>query len=780
MAIHLDFVSLIDELRVFILRYWPLLLAVGFVDGMLSWMYIGLRDRYLLLLPAAVGIVAAATLAVIAWYYRLSLKSNGYRWWGLALLSTLLFTGGITWQAVGILNPSRFSPDEFGIAVARFGEGADFHSTRLSLDITDQVIRSINETTQKNPGLSGVRVMPAGLVKTASQAQQLGRHLDADLVVWGQVVRVGSGAISIHYEISQSLDQVSNPAFPMLLPAESRFMGTGTRIPLETEKIHQWVSQQGRMIASFILGLSAHFNRDYSTAMEQFKIAANTIQVQDDISLQDEDTRLGLIYFYLGRSNQLLGKLEDGEFWLRQAELQMQGDPVIPLSLAYGYNSLGREDEVKLSAEQAIELATVWLNSNPGNNVVAYNRGLALAMIDKHRRATFEFDLIIKENPNFYVAYLSSGRSYMAVKEHTRALERFQEAIELAEREGINPAWGYLFLAEGFEAVGAFDQAERHYKKSIDLAPQMDWMRYRMGNFYSDRGQIEDAQESYQKLIEVAFDKAWAHSVMAKFLRDQGHIEEAIREFEIVHRERIFDTLSQIYLAELYLQTGQPEDALDIYQEALERTPELEYGRISFGRALFELGEYGKAIEQFKSALEINPENVITRFNLGRAYEADVQLEQALTEYEAILEMPIIVISDDIWQAAGERISAIHKMSSATPTPSITATATLALGAAPTPSSTAAATPTVPAAPTPSPTATATLALPAAPTPSPTATATLALPAAPTPSSTAAATPTVPAAPTPSSTAAATPTSTLPPPPTPINTISPETVQPPP
>jgi tetratricopeptide (TPR) repeat protein len=576
----------------------------------------------------------------------------------------------VAWQVRQVTNPARFPPQVFGIAVARFGEGESFRVTSRALDITDQIIRALKDTIRGNQDWDGVQVMPLGLVTNEDQARDMGNDVRADLVVWGQVVTVGQGTVSTHFEIIQTFDLASSPIFPLLLPAETTFAQNIAEVldaPLEALEIKKQVSQQVQIIRAFSLGLAAYFNRDYGTAAAQFETVVRTLEAANG-GAPSKEAKLGLIYFYLGRAHQQRGDLESGEAYLWEAAAFSPTDPAVPLGVAYGYNSMGRKEEAQRLARQAIEQATDWLDLHRDDVVVLYDRGLAYGLLDQPLRAAATFDDILGQEPTFYIAYLSAGLAYLEANEIELAIDRFQTAIQQAESNGTNSSWGYLFLAEAYNEKGDIKQAEVFYQRAVGLAPDVDWMHFRLGRFYESQSRSSEAEQAYRRMLEYARDEVWARAELAKFLRRQARLEEAIEEFQYVRRNRESDTLSKIFLAELFDETDQVERSREAFEDALACTPDLAYGHASYGRSLVKWGEYEAAVSHLKSAVTLDPSDCLSRFNLGRAYESKGQSQEALETFEAILSAPDELCSDETEQWAQERIDVLLAPT-ATPVP---------------------------------------------------------------------------------------------------------------
>jgi|GEM_PF-1206988 len=670
-------------------RYGPPVAAALALDALLLLAFLLLRDRLLLapaLLPPLLvaGAAAAAGLALL-----LTRRRRPPALLAGTLLAGLLLAGLLGWQAWRALAPQRFAQQQFGIAVARFGQGEGFSGTRLSREVTDQVVRSI-ELALRERGGADIAVMPAGLVTSSEEAREQGQRLGADLLIWGQVVMLGEGQVTINFEILDVADRSLSPRFPVVLPASSSLPFAYVDTALEAGQIRDLVPQQVNVISAFSLGLAAFYNRDYMTAAREMERADATLGALA-VDSAEARRRAGLVKFYLGRALQRVGRLDEGDAQLREAERLLPQDPAVPLSLAYSQRSRGNQPEMERLARAAIAAADAWLADDPANRSVAYNRALAYVLIDQPLRAAADLDAMAAADPAFYAAGVSAGQAYLAAEDYESAADRLGAVVARAEADGEDSSWALLFLGEVAEARGDLEEAQRLTSRAAELAPDVDWMHYRLGQLAAARGDTTTAGAAYERMLTTSFDRAWAHSVRAAFRRSVGDVAGAIADYREARRLRPADTLAQIYLAELLHATGQSRLALQTFAEALGQQPGMLYGRISYGITLFDVGEYGAAAEQFEAALGLAPTSEPARYNLARTYEAAGRSDAARLIYASIVGAPE-TYSEQIRRSAAERLALLELQpqgaGDSAPTPTVAATPQPPLAATPTATST--------------------------------------------------------------------------------------------
>ena len=138
-----------------------------------------------------------------------------------------------------------------------------------------------------------------------------------------------------------------------------------------------------------------------------------------------------------------------------------------------------------------------------------------------------------------------------------------------------NDPVGWTGLADAETALGEFEQAMKHLKTAIDLAPQKAEPHLKLGELYEAQGRSGEAMESYLNCLNVEVDHNKALLNVARLQRERGQPMQAI-----VRLNRVLDlapdqpdALLQRGLAHRDL--GQTKLALTDLKRALE----LQQGR---------------------------------------------------------------------------------------------------------------------------------------------------------------------------------------------------------
>jgi len=641
----------------FLTTHWPAILCLLVVIAAIAVAYIWARPRYLVDPRAALAAVALATVAVLALWAAVRSKAAKMRPRLLATAALLVLLNVGLWQGRTIADRQPMAPDAFGIAIAHFDYDTGLRGLRLAESVTAHITNALDKARREEDTWAFVDVRRVGLVRNQQEAAERGKQVGADLLIWGDVSLIGTGGLEIGFSVIETSDRATSPVSPHVIPATQQFVRASAQTDLTPTEIQDAAAAQARAIIAFTLGVAAYYQGDYAAARDQFLAAAAAVTARGADAENHDQT--ALVYYYLGRSYQRLGDLETGAEHLVHARQHAAHDPAMPLSLAYGHNSLGQMGKKELLANEAIDLATDQLMSHPDALGMRYDRALANMLVGRYERTARELDIVLEADPEFYVAYLVASEAYLRAKDTDRAIERARQGIAQAERAGGDSSWGHLYLGNALDAADDVDGASEHYERAIDLAPEVDWMHFVAGVFHDRRGNPERAKQAFDRMLAVTRDVPWALSTRAAFVRRQGRLEEAILDYERVLIERPGDILSQVYLAELYLEVGRTAKGRETFEDALVQDTALQYGWASYGRALLGLQAHARAIEVLTRALELSPGDCVSRYNLGLSLAGDGQTDLARQAWERIVDGDPASCSDELVGAARDRLAGL-------------------------------------------------------------------------------------------------------------------------
>jgi tetratricopeptide (TPR) repeat protein len=300
-------------------------------------------------------------------------------------------------------------------------------------------------------------------------------------------------------------------------------------------------------------------------AVAEYTAAANIylelLKSLPDVPLVREKVRARLTEIYLRGENR--------EKATEQLHTMIKEDPANPL--AYYWLGTVALDEGKF--EEAIENLNRCLLLNPkleqawydlARSQIAAGKGKdALGTLDKARE---------KFTANFVVEFLT-GLAYSREKEWDNSVQHFTEAEAVAratDPRRLNEQF-YFQFGSACERKGDLALAEKHFQKSLELAPDFaDAMNY-LGYMWAEHGmKLEKAKELIEKAVKIEpKNAAYLDSlgwVLFKLSRPREGLQQILKAAEVSEKPdaTIYDHLGDIYGA-----LKQPDQAREAWKKSL-------------------------------------------------------------------------------------------------------------------------------------------------------------------------------------------------------------------
>jgi tetratricopeptide (TPR) repeat protein len=612
----------------------------------------------------------AATLLLSGcwlWYSNIRLTRTRIRL-VVSIASTLAFCSIIGAQAKKVVLPQQFAPSVFGIALAELSEGPNFERTSTTREITDQVYELLCSITESSIAANGteapcanisdlsdsreVAIQRVGVIPDSKTAKTYGQKIGADLVIWGQILTSSQGSITIRFQIIETLDKVGNPDFPVVLPVTTtatEIYANTSELNLESDslmvsEIKEAVIEKSTAISSFILGVIAYHNQDFLRARELLEIAIQTIEKSG--FEQTSPKGLSIPYYYLGKANHFLGGIETGQIWLKKAQDANSDEPAVPLSLAYGYRSLGEADKFQDSLDRAFELVNIALDQNPNNLFAIYDRGIIYELREEPDFAILDYKAVIEQDDDFFIAWINLGNAALKTQDFETAESAAQQALDLAQKINANTAAPYFLLARVWQQTNKLNDADEAYQAATTSASQGNvFYHQQYAQFLEDQGNYDKALQIYQDAIDNAIYKSGVYRATGNFLRRRGRLDEALGYYQEAVQQNYQDLLARTSMAEVYYQLGDVEHALELYRQIVEDNTTSYYPYSSYAITLYQQGQYEEAIDMLKESLARRPFGPEELRNLaeiyiflGRCAEAREVLEEILANREDLPE----------------------------------------------------------------------------------------------------------------------------------------------
>ena len=148
------------------------------------------------------------------------------------------------------------------------------------------------------------------------------------------------------------------------------------------------------------------------------------------------------------------------------------------------------------------------------------------------------------------------ARNYYALSDYEAARKAFDHAIEIE----IAPAGRvYRGAAMNYAALGRDEEAERHFRKAVELG--MDDARIDLGAFLFRQGRIDEAAKLLDAAVQSTPDSARANLESGRVLLQLGQLEAAAKRLEKATQRNPSDWNAHLLLGRAYQRLGRDAEA---------------------------------------------------------------------------------------------------------------------------------------------------------------------------------------------------------------------------
>jgi len=166
----------------------------------------------------------------------------------------------------------------------------------------------------------------------------------------------------------------------------------------------------------------------------------------------------------------------------------------------------------------------------------------------------------------------------------------------------------------------------------------VDYYSYaRRGDKLEGYGKFEEAEKSYKKSIDMNPDYIDAHRDLGHLLRKMNRIDEAEKEFEIALNLDKEDPIAYQNLGEIYLRKMNYDKAQKTFETSLKIDRNYAPAHAGLGLVYLSQGDIERAQEKFETALKLDSDLVVAHHNLGIIYMGKQEFDKAESSFETVL-----------------------------------------------------------------------------------------------------------------------------------------------
>jgi tetratricopeptide (TPR) repeat protein len=226
-------------------------------------------------------------------------------------------------------------------------------------------------------------------------------------------------------------------------------------------------------------------------------------------------------------------------------------------------------------------------------------------------------------------SFYLKGR-YFYNKRTEEDMERSVEYFERALEKDPKFALPYAGLADAYATFGfyhwwPFEEARSKAKefalKGLEVDDSVGETHGAYANYITwFEFRWTEAEREYKKAIELSPSDLEARHMYAHLLEIQGRFDEAIAEMRIALELEPLSIILNHSMANIVFFSGNCDGAIDLFQKTIEMDPSFPIQYFWLGRVYLHIGELQKAIEIFEKGIRFPEVNAIVSGGLGLAY----------------------------------------------------------------------------------------------------------------------------------------------------------------
>ena len=211
-----------------------------------------------------------------------------------------------------------------------------------------------------------------------------------------------------------------------------------------------------------------------------------------------------------------------------------------------------------------------------------------------------------------------------------------EAAAERIVRGRMHYALGGLLVDQGLEEEGIAE-----FRTALDLAPELEDARIKLGNAEVRAGGVEQGIAEYTLVLELNLDNTAALLKRGAALMSLGRDREAIPDLERVRSLDPADTQAHLRLALAHQHVGEIDEARRLYESALDRDLDLNEvagAHLELGHLDRDFGALDSALEHYRAAVVANPEFDVGRFEHATLLGRLRRFDESAAAYRALIE----------------------------------------------------------------------------------------------------------------------------------------------
>jgi tetratricopeptide (TPR) repeat protein len=169
--------------------------------------------------------------------------------------------------------------------------------------------------------------------------------------------------------------------------------------------------------------------------------------------------------------------------------------------------------------------------------------------------------------------HFRQAHKFMAEQKMDEALKEFQETARLAPDSPLAVFWlgkAHLYRKDR-------EQAEKHFKKVLEMDPQNYHAMAMLGRLYSlDKDKLDQAESYLKQALDYSPDNLEAHFDLGRIYARKGERDKALQEFRFLFNQEAEFFIYHFELGRILEAWGNKEAAIREFRRALVLNPKFE------------------------------------------------------------------------------------------------------------------------------------------------------------------------------------------------------------
>ncbi|MBI5771664.1 MAG: tetratricopeptide repeat protein [Verrucomicrobia bacterium] len=258
------------------------------------------------------------------------------------------------------------------------------------------------------------------------------------------------------------------------------------------------------------------------------------------------------------------------------------------------------------------------------------------------------------------VLLAGAARTWDQQRHWRNSLALFDHVVAVAGKENY---LAYNNRGMAVAQAGRLDDAERDYRKSLEIAPAYPNANNNLGHLLEQRGRPVEAIPFYRAAIAAKPDLLEAHNNLGNALSDVGQPDEALKEYAFVLERQPRHVNSLVGSGVALAMKGAAAEAQARFESALRIDPHSASALCNLGILCAMSGRRDEAAGYFGRALAVSPDDARTLYNFGNVLTELGRYEEAAQRLRRAVELS--PINPDALAALGNALARLGRRAEA-------------------------------------------------------------------------------------------------------------------